>query len=386
MVGIFIWYNENLCHAMSNQGSLKNRRTLLKSAGGIASIGLLAGCVGDEPDEDVPDDDDDPPEEDVDDEDPEETDDSDVDFPNQDVELIIPFGPGGGYDTYTRLLAPYLEKHLPGDHSVLPQNVEGAGGAIAANQVYNSDPDGHTIMIASITGFSLEQMFRDVDFDLEQMSYLAQIAFEPHMLGVGENTDLADWDDFVEAMQSDSPPQMYAPSPQSVDVAGPLLVGELGDLWAPDKVTENLVIYDSRGAAMQGIIAGDVQYMSTAYSSVLDFREDLEFPIIYSAEENKPDAVPDDTETLTSAGVPETIEGMVGTRRAFTGPPDIPDERLSILRSAFEDAINDDDFLAEAEEADRPINFADGEEIASIARDAIETWQANEEIIDILSE
>ena len=306
-----------------------------------------------------------------------------ADFPSRDLRLVIPFGPGGGYDAYARFAAKHLEKHLPGDHSVNVQNVEGAGGAIAAEEVYNAEPDGHTLMIVSITGFSLEQMYRDVDFDLGKMTYLAQVAFEPHMLGVGNETDVTNWDDFVSAMQTDKPPRMYSSSAVSVDVAGPVLLGALGDLWEPEKVVNSLVIYDSRGAALQGILAGDLEYMSTAYSSVLEYKENLTSPIIYAREENKPANVPDGTQSLTEAGLPEGIEGMVGTRRAFAGPPEIPEDRVETLRTAFAETIqNDAEFQADLDNANRPINYLGGEEVGTIAADAIATWQEHEVVIE----
>ena len=49
-------------------------------------------------------------------------------FPSRDIEIVIPYNAGGGFDSYVRALAPHMEKYLPGDINILPINVPGAGG------------------------------------------------------------------------------------------------------------------------------------------------------------------------------------------------------------------------------------------------------------------
>src|SRR5687767_10325986 len=71
------------------------------------------------------------------------------------VTYIASTSPGGGYDTYARLVAEYLQKHLPGS-TVVIKNVPGAGHIIGANTIYASPPDGLTIGIFN-TGLILNQ-------------------------------------------------------------------------------------------------------------------------------------------------------------------------------------------------------------------------------------
>ena len=62
------------------------------------------------------------------------------------IALLIGFGPGGGYDSYSRTLARHLGKHIPGQPTIVPQNMPGAGGLAAANFLYNVAPaDGLTL-------------------------------------------------------------------------------------------------------------------------------------------------------------------------------------------------------------------------------------------------
>jgi tripartite-type tricarboxylate transporter receptor subunit TctC len=72
------------------------------------------------------------------------------------IELIVPFSPGGGADTYARVVAPYLQKHLPGQPTILVRNIPGGGSVPGANQFEaKAKPDGYTAMaISSSTLFN----------------------------------------------------------------------------------------------------------------------------------------------------------------------------------------------------------------------------------------
>src|SRR5580693_6257281 len=62
------------------------------------------------------------------------------------VRMIIPFGPGGGYDLWARLVANHIGKHLPGNPTVVPENMPGAGGFTGASYVYNVAPKDGTVI------------------------------------------------------------------------------------------------------------------------------------------------------------------------------------------------------------------------------------------------
>ena len=69
-------------------------------------------------------------------------------FAGKTVNMIIGFGTGGGYDLWARLVARHIGRHLPGNPTVTPQNMEGAGSYRAANFIYNVAPrDGTSIAL-----------------------------------------------------------------------------------------------------------------------------------------------------------------------------------------------------------------------------------------------
>ena len=67
-------------------------------------------------------------------------------FGNKPLTMIIGFGPGGGYDTWGRLVAKHIGKHLPGTPNTVAQNMPGAGSFQAASNIYNLAPKDGTVM------------------------------------------------------------------------------------------------------------------------------------------------------------------------------------------------------------------------------------------------
>ena len=62
------------------------------------------------------------------------------------IRFVVGAPAGGGYDTYTRAIARHLGKHIPGNPSMVVENMDGAGSLIAANYTYNkAEPDGLSI-------------------------------------------------------------------------------------------------------------------------------------------------------------------------------------------------------------------------------------------------
>lgn len=357
---------------------------MLKGVGAAAGIGFVAGCTGDVTEEEPTDE---PDGESVDDSDDDT--DAETSFPEDDLHLIIPHGPGGGYDEYARMVAPYLADYLPGDVNVQVQNIDGAGGQIAAEQVYNEDPDGHTLLIVNAANFSITQLTEDVDFDVREYTYYARIARDYWGTAVGTNTDVHTWDDFVTGVQNEEI-RFAASGPTSTDLMTPAVTGLLTDLYPVENVLDGLVTYSGKSEGIQGIMAGDVESMCSTLSSLLPYIEsgDLRMIAINAMLEDSPDYFPVETETFQTLDVPngDAVENALVHGRMFAGPPDTPTEHASILRDAFEQAIHDDDFRAEMDEADRPVLYADGETAQQEMVGMIDTWQDNDELMSLLQQ
>jgi tripartite-type tricarboxylate transporter receptor subunit TctC len=86
-------------------------------------------------------------------------------FPQENISIVIPYGPGGGFDTTVRVFAPYFAAQLGEDVNVLPQNMPGTGGRRGTASIFRSEPDGYTIGILNLPGLVLPSILGEkVDY------------------------------------------------------------------------------------------------------------------------------------------------------------------------------------------------------------------------------
>lgn len=106
-------------------------------------------------------------------------------FAGKTVRFVVGFGPGGGYDSYARMLAPYLSRTLGA--KVVVENRPGAGGLLALNGVYIAPPDGLTMMIVNGTAAVFSQLtdLQGARYDLGKIGYLATLSAPPSLWTVG---------------------------------------------------------------------------------------------------------------------------------------------------------------------------------------------------------
>jgi tripartite-type tricarboxylate transporter receptor subunit TctC len=97
------------------------------------------------------------------------------------VRIVVGYGPGGGYDTYARMIAPHLGKVLGA--TVIVENQPGAGGVTALNRIYMAQPDGLQLMIVNGTAAALGQLVDQsgVRYDLSKIEHLGIVSSSPWM-------------------------------------------------------------------------------------------------------------------------------------------------------------------------------------------------------------
>lgn len=351
-----------------------NRRSFLRSTGGVAGVGLLAGCVGglgrdggsDDPG----------------------TEPSEPDFPTRNVQFIVPFGAGGGYDEYTRLSARYITKHLPGDADVVVQNVGGAGGRIGTAEIYDAEPDGYTNGIINVSRLGREQIIEDIGFDIREFSYYATLVFEYPMITVGSHVDIDGWDDFVDRMQ-DGGLTFGTVGPASTTAFNAYIPGHVTGLWEIDDVLDNMVVYDGTAAMIPAVLREDIDVIAVAVSTALAYVQDGAVePVLYLSTDDPPEEIAE-VETLATAGVEngQQIADMVPTRRSMAGPPAMSSDLVGLWRDAFETLLTEDEeFLSAAEDAGRPVTYLGGEGTAQAVDGYVAGWEENQDLIELIGE
>ena len=95
------------------------------------------------------------------------------------VRFVVAFSAGGGFDTYTRVIGRHFGKHIPGNPSVIVENMPGAGGFIQSNYMFQAKPDGLTVG-NNIGGLILQQIMgaKGANFDGKRFEYIDKLLYE----------------------------------------------------------------------------------------------------------------------------------------------------------------------------------------------------------------
>ncbi|MET1114102.1 MAG: tripartite tricarboxylate transporter substrate-binding protein, partial [Comamonas sp.] len=98
------------------------------------------------------------------------------------IELVVGFAPGGGTDVMARVLARFVEKQLGDGARIVVINKPGSAGELAASYVQNAKPDGYTLGMINVPGYTFLPMYRKTSYQPERIRLIARIVDDPAML------------------------------------------------------------------------------------------------------------------------------------------------------------------------------------------------------------
>lgn len=344
----------------------RNRRNFLK-AGGTVVFGSLAGCLEDGGDSGG-----------------DGTDSDSYDLGTDGtIRIIVHTSEGGGYDTYARLAAKHMAEYV--DNDVIVENMTGGGGQIALREVATAEPDGSTLQLADAQGFPLMQAQGDAQgWDFTTFTYLAGVAEDVRSLNVSIDSGIENFDDYVTAAQNGEL-NFGWDFPTSSTALVPIMIGELGGYYDPMMVINQGVQFNGGSQIRTAMQRNEVQASGGSWASNFQqHNEGLQRMIMYMANVDEPPEETPDIQTLKTTGVENAskIESLLSGRRVFVAPPEMSDDLTSTLQSLYEDIIKSDAFVADAQEAGRPVTYIPGEEFNEWVPNTLELWEGQMDLIE----
>jgi tripartite-type tricarboxylate transporter receptor subunit TctC len=293
---------------------------------------------------------------------------------NEDITLLVPYSPGGGFDTWARLMAPKLEKYLDGDGQVVVENQDGGGGMRAVYETNAAEADGSTIIFTEPGYITVNQVLgrTESDFDVRDLTYLGQVTADPQVFAVSGDSDVNTIEDLANA----SPIKHAAQDISPIETI----------TYATYGVDADFVLHDGTSEAVLSVRRGDTDATVISLSSILEFLKsgDLK-PILYlGTEEITPDLIGYEelkgVETAESTGHPELNE-VLEQHRVLAAPPNLPDCVKDAYGKALADTLADKDFQAEAEKAELRIVPTDAEDAEAMVDKTAETFEKYEDTL-----
>lgn len=290
------------------------------------------------------------------------------------VRIVVGFSAGGGFDVYARTLARHLGRHLPGNPTVIVENMPGASSLLAANHVYaRSKPDGLTI--GFIHGNLLMQHLlggEGIAFDPARFEWIGSPTTSTGvcvMRATSGITSVARWRQAPEPVKLGA----IAPGDTTHDIPSVLAAA----LRLPMRlVAGHKGTPEIRLAAERGDVAGLCVVWETVkvmWSKALESGEAV--PVLQVAPRRHPDLPNVPLAMDLAEAEPDrdlirvAIHNPARIIRLFAAPPGTPAEKVQALRRAFLTVLRDPEFLADAQRARLEVHPLSGEEVDKIVAD-----------------
>jgi len=282
-------------------------------------------------------------------------------FAGKTLTVIAGFPAGGGVDGEMRVLTRYFTKYIPGNPVIVSRNMQGAGGIILANHLFNvAAADGLTLGMPGRSGFLLSNVVpqKGIAYDLTRFSYVGGAGSASNALWVHRRTGV---NSVEELKRSPKPIVIGALNARSENAIAPRVL-ESYEGW-PLKVVTGYPGFNEVLIAME---RGEVDGLFSHEGSVANSRPDLiadgTVKAIVQSFDSMPGVpvLPDvvmDVNARALLGL-VTVPSQIGL--PLLGPPGIAPERLAVLRQSYMRLMDDGEYRAEADRRGLPVGRAVG--------------------------
>lgn len=256
-------------------------------------------------------------------------------YPSRPVTIIVPFGPGGGVDTNTRALVPFLEKYL--GEKVMVENRGGGGGISGHTLGAMAKPDGYTLTMVSTGICSGPWIIKNVKFSPESYEYIGQVSFVPNFLVVNVKSTFNTLKDVVDYAKA-NPGQLSTPHM---------------DGWTSSSIADAVFNYlaeidvkvvggfKSGAANLASVLGGHTDYSFNNTNEVLPHYKAGTIRVLAVAAPTRSAFLPD-IPTFRELGYDDTS----GVFRSLAAPKGTPAPVLDKLDKALQQAMKDPDLPA----------------------------------------
>ena len=285
------------------------------------------------------------------------------------VSIVVAHEVGTGFDIYARVLARHLSRHIPGNPSVVVQNMVGASGINATNWLYNVAPKDGTVMATFVHTVPFEPLFGNAvaRFDPAKLTWIGNMEESLGTCGVSKASGISTFDELREKEVVFGATGATGPLGK-FGLAVKNLLGAKIKLVYGYKGSASVKIALQRGE-VHGVCALPISTLKSFWRDELEsgnFKPILQLSGKKSAELAGVPHVDDYAKTEEDRQLFGLIFGAQSLGRIFGSPPEMPPERMQALRQAFMATMADQQFLAEAKTTQIDIVPNTGEEVAAL--------------------
>ena len=294
-------------------------------------------------------------------------------YKGRSISMIIGYSVGGGYDAYARLLAHYIGRHIPGEPSIVPQQMTGAGSLRAANYIFSVAPKDGSVLGTFSRSMGIAPL-RQAEFDSRKFTWLGSMTDDDTTCVTWNSSPIKTWSDFLSkpsklgGLGADADPDIWALLYKNV-------FGAKAQLVSGYPGTNDVVLAMERGE-VDGLCGLSWSTIRTRHGEWLTSHSVN--IIVQSALKKAPEiaAVPLTTDLVSNPEQLQIIRLLLVSQamaRPFAAPPELAADHKSALTAAFDATMRDADFLAEAQKLNFEIHPVSAPTIDSLLTEVYAT-------------
>ena len=296
-------------------------------------------------------------------------------YKGKQVRVVIGFGAGGGYDLSARLVTKHMGRFIPGHPIMVPQNMPGAGAAVAAQFLMQGAPRDGTVLATLGQNIPFDQVMdprRSETYDASKMLWVGNANEENNVIEIWRESGVTSIEDAFKreivlgATAADGADALYPQVLNNVLGTKFKIIGGF-----PGGADQNLAMErretDGRGSnTMSSIRSTSPQYVTENKVVII-----LQMGVVKDAKLPDVPLMTDLGRSPAERSVFGLISAGVRIGRPILTTPGVPADRLKALRDAFDATMKDPEFLAEAERARIDINPISGAEVQKIVENVV---------------
>lgn len=296
------------------------------------------------------------------------------DFPDREIEVIVPFSPGGSMDTAARQVAEVWPDHL--GVPVTITNMEGSGGQQAFSHIFNDDDEGHRVLASVEPYLSVAVMGGQSDYDFDDFSFINLHEFDPATIVVSEDSPYETLQDLIDDSRERPGEITYSTLAGGAVQLVPRMLAEQLDLeWRE-------VTYPGGEETRNAALSGETDFGTSTTSGDIPMEGELRVLGMATDEPvGQAEALPSINEELVDEGTDLPDLGSSRFFASLTSFKDSCPDQFDTLVDSYEATLEDERYLELLGDRQENVTFEGPEESEATLN---EMYEVNQEYSDLL--
>ncbi len=301
-----------------------------------------------------------------------------AEYPNKPVTLVAPFGAGGASDLAARTLAASAPGYL--EEPVIVVNKTGAGGVIGSTSVYQSRPDGYTLLLGRVGCNGLvPALNQTIPYSWDSFTFLGMIELNPFVYVVQADSPYKSLQDLLDAIKAKPGTINYSHSgPQGLLSMGSQMLLDQAGL---DAAAATGIPYKGGGGAKTALLGGHVDFLGINLAPVLDQIKAGKLRALAVTTPERFEAIPD-VPTIRESGYPE-LEKVIGWS-VLLGPPELPQEIVDKWQEVLGKVATDEKWIKQTKSLGSVPYITSAGQAEEFVEEQYETYKALGEKLNVI--